>query len=135
MYLFRLGRKCGMTIGLDQSRVDRTWDYVRSLSFMYGSLLRRLWDEKNKMADNVHVAMEFSDDHFVLRLLETTIMIFYYLRFTYRTSYNQVMLLLHWFSHPQNLKVSLDFHISINDLIMWRREWRNITFSHQRTSC
>ena len=28
--LFRLGRKSGITIGLDQSRGDRTWDYVRS---------------------------------------------------------------------------------------------------------
>ena len=51
---------------------------------MYGSIRRRLWDEKNKMADNVQVAMESSDDQFVLRLykrLETTFMIFYYLRF------------------------------------------------------
>ena len=57
-----------MTIGLDQSRGDRTWDYVRSVSFIYDSLLRRLWDEENKMADNVHVAMESSGDQFVLRL-------------------------------------------------------------------
>ena len=35
---------------------------------MYGSLHLRLWDEKNKMADNVHVAMESSGDQFVLRL-------------------------------------------------------------------
>ena len=56
--LFRLGRKSGLTIGLDQSRGDHIWDYVWSVSFMYGSLRRRLWDEKNKMADNVHVAME-----------------------------------------------------------------------------
>ena len=60
--LFRLGRKSGITIGLDQSRGDRTWDYVRSVSFMYGSLRRRLWDKKNKMADNVRVAMESSGD-------------------------------------------------------------------------
>ena len=66
--LFRLGRKSGITIGLDQSRGDRTWDYVRSVSFMYDSLRRRLWDEKNKMADNVHVAMESSSDQLVLRL-------------------------------------------------------------------
>ena len=41
--LFRLGRKSGTTIGLDRSRGesgDRTWDYVRSVSFMYGSLRR-----------------------------------------------------------------------------------------------
>ena len=66
--LFRLGRKSGITIGLDQSRGDRTWDYVRSVNFMYGSLRRRFWDEKNKMADNVHVAMESSGLQFVLRL-------------------------------------------------------------------
>ena len=66
--LFRLGRKSGITIGLEQSRGDRTWDYVRSVSFMYGSLRRRLWDEKNKMADNVRVAIESSGDQFVLRL-------------------------------------------------------------------
>ena len=35
---------------------------------MYGNLSQRLWDEKNKMADNVHVAMESSDDLFVLRM-------------------------------------------------------------------
>ena len=35
---------------------------------MYGSLRRGLWDEKNKMADNVYVAMESSDDKFVLWL-------------------------------------------------------------------
>ena len=66
--LFRLGRKSGMTVGLDQSRGDRTWDYVQSVSFMYGSLHQRLWDEKNKMADIVQVAMESSGDQFVLRL-------------------------------------------------------------------
>ena len=68
MSLFRLGRKSEITIGSDQSRGDRTWDYVRSVSFMYDSLRRRLWDEKNEMADNVNVAMESSDDQFVLRL-------------------------------------------------------------------
>ena len=62
--LFRLGRKSGITIGLDQSRGDRAWDYVRSVSFMYGSLRRGLWDEKNKMADNNHVDIESSDDQF-----------------------------------------------------------------------
>ena len=67
-YLFRLGRKSGIMIGLDQSRGDRTWDYVRSVSFMYGSLHRRLWEEKNKMAVNVHVAMESSGYQFVLKL-------------------------------------------------------------------
>ena len=41
---------------------------VRSVSIMYGSLRRRLRYEKNKMADNVHVAMESSEDQFVLRL-------------------------------------------------------------------
>ena len=46
--LFRLGRKSGITIGLDQSRDYRTLHYVRSVSFMYGSLLRRLWDEKTR---------------------------------------------------------------------------------------
>ena len=70
-----------------------------------------------------------------VKRLETTFMIFYYLRFTYRTSYNQVMLLLPWFSHPQNLKISLDFHTGVNDVIMWRRAWRDITFSRQHTSC
>ena len=35
---------------------------------MYGSLRRRFWDEKNKMADNVDVAMESSGDQFVLEL-------------------------------------------------------------------
>ena len=35
---------------------------------MYDSLRRRLCDEKNKMADNIHVAMESSGDQFVLRL-------------------------------------------------------------------
>ena len=50
-------------IGLDQSHGDRTWEYVRLVSFMYDSLHRRLWDEKkNKMADNVHVAMESCGD-------------------------------------------------------------------------
>ena len=38
------------------------------VSVMYGSMRRRLWDGKNKMADNVQVAMESSDDQFVLRL-------------------------------------------------------------------
>ena len=47
-FLFRLGRKSGITIGLDRSRGDRTWDYVRSVSFMYGSLRRRFWDEKTR---------------------------------------------------------------------------------------
>ena len=68
LLLFRLGRKSGITIRLDQSRDDRTWDYVRSVSFMYGSLRRTLWDEKNKMADNVHVDIESSGDQFMLRL-------------------------------------------------------------------
>ena len=67
-FLFRLRQKSETTIGLDQSRGDLTWDYVRSLSFMYGSLRQRLWAEKKKMVDNVHVAMESSGDQFVLRL-------------------------------------------------------------------
>ena len=41
------------------------------------------------MADIGHVDMESS-----VKLLETIFMIFYNLRFTCRTSYNQVMLLL-----------------------------------------
>ena len=44
--------------------------------------------------------------------LERTFMIFYNLRFTCRTSY-------------------YDFHTSVNDVIMWRRAWRDITFSRQ----
>ena len=66
--LFRLGQKSGITIGLNQSRGDRTGGYVRSVSFMYGILCRRLWDEKNKMANIGHVAMESFGDQFVLRL-------------------------------------------------------------------
>ena len=64
--LIRLGRISGITIR--PVTWCRTWDFVRSVSFMYGSLRRRLWDEKNKMADIVHVVMESSGDQFVLRL-------------------------------------------------------------------
>ena len=49
------------------------------------------------MADNVHVAMESSGDQIVLRLYndyKRHLLIFYNLRFTCRTFYNQVMLLL-----------------------------------------
>ena len=52
-------------LGIDLSLVG---EYVLSESFMYGSLRRRFWDEKHKMADNVHVAMESPGDQFVLRL-------------------------------------------------------------------
>ena len=47
----------------------------------------------------------------VIRLETTFNMIFRNLRFTCRTSYNQVM-------YPQNLKVSLDFHTGVNDVII-----------------
>ena len=37
---------------------------------MYGRLRQRLWGEKNKMVDNVHVAIESTGDQFVLRLYD-----------------------------------------------------------------
>ena len=55
---------------------------------MYGSLRRRFGVEKNKIADNVHVAMEYGDQMcsvFVLRLYDhkTTFMAFFNLRLTW----------------------------------------------------
>ena len=59
-------------------------------------------------------------------------MIFCNLHFTADTSYNQVMiLLLIRFLHQQNLKVSLDFYNSANEVVMWFCPQSAITFLRQ----
>ena len=57
----------------DKDLISRVtwWPYMRLYTVskvMKGSLHRRLWNEKNKMADNIHVAMESSGDQFVPKL-------------------------------------------------------------------
>ena len=49
VFFFRQGKKIRDN-DLDQSRGDRTWDYIR----------------ENKMGDNVHVAMDSSGDQFII---------------------------------------------------------------------
>ena len=95
---------------------------------MYGSLRRRLWDEKDKMADNVLVAMESSDNQFVLRLYND-----------WKRHLYDFLLLMFYMSHilqPSNVAFALLFASTKPQSKPWlsyRRQWRhNVTLSMTR---